>query len=43
MLVRASRIGELTLRELTEVVQDAWLSRASPTRAAAWLRGRADQ
>jgi hypothetical protein len=40
VLVRASRIGELTLRELAEVVQDAWLSRASPTRAAAWLRSR---
>ena len=37
VLVRASRIGELTLQELTEVVQDAWLSRASPRRAAAWL------
>lgn len=37
VLVRASRIGELTLAELTEVVQDAWLSQASPTRAAAWL------
>ncbi|MCO1577343.1 MmcQ/YjbR family DNA-binding protein [Crossiella sp. SN42] len=43
VLLRASRIGELTLRELTEVVQDAWLSRASPTRAAAWLRSRAAQ
>src|SRR5580700_9346987 len=37
VLVRACRIGELTLAELTEVVQDAWLSRASPRRAAAWL------
>jgi hypothetical protein len=37
VLVRASRIGELTLQELTEMVQDAWLSRASPSRAAAWL------
>ena len=37
VLVRASRIGELTVRELTEVVQDAWLSRASPARARAWL------
>jgi len=37
VLVRASRIGELTVQELTEVVQDAWLSRASPARAAAWL------
>jgi hypothetical protein len=41
VLVRASRIGELTLAELTEVVQDAWLSRASPTRADAWLRSAA--
>ncbi len=38
VLLRASRVGELTLQELTEVVQDAWLSRASPTRATAWLR-----
>ena len=37
VLVRASRIGELTLRELTEVVQDAWLCQASSRRAAAWL------
>ena len=37
VLVRASRIGELTLQELTEAVQDAWLSRASRRRAAAWL------
>ena len=38
VLVRASRIGELTLAELTEVLQDAWLAQASPTRAAAWLK-----
>jgi len=38
VLVRASRIGELTVPELTEIVQDAWLAQASPTRAAAWLR-----
>jgi len=37
VLVRASRIGELTRQELTEVIQDAWLSRASPRRATAWL------
>jgi hypothetical protein len=37
VLVRGSRIGELTLQELTEVVQDAWLCRASRARAAAWL------
>jgi hypothetical protein len=38
VLVRASRIGELTRQELAELVQDAWLSQASPTRAAAWLK-----
>lgn len=38
VLVRESRIGELTRQELAEVVQDAWLSRASPTRQAAWLK-----
>jgi hypothetical protein len=37
VLVRASRLGELSLQELTEVVQDAWLCRASSRRAALWL------
>jgi hypothetical protein len=37
VLLRASRIGELTRQELAEVVADAWLSRASARRAAAWL------
>src|SRR3954464_4200500 len=37
VLVRASRIGELTLDELTEVVQDAWLSQASRRRAQQWM------
>ena len=37
VLLRASNIGELTRQELAEVVQDAWLSRASTRRAAAWL------
>jgi hypothetical protein len=41
VLLRASRIGELTYDELAELVQDAWLSRASPARAAAWLRSAA--
>ena len=40
VLVRASRIGELTVQELAEVIQDAWLARASPARAAAWLEAR---
>jgi hypothetical protein len=37
VLVRASRIGELTVPELAEVIEDAWLSRASPRRGATWL------
>ncbi len=40
VLVRASRIGELSVPELTEVIQDAWLARASPARATAWLSSR---
>jgi hypothetical protein len=38
VLLRASRVGELTYDELAEVVQDAWLSRASKRRAADWLK-----
>lgn len=38
VLLRASRIGELTRGELAEVVQDAWLARASARRARDWLR-----
>jgi hypothetical protein len=38
VLLRASRIGELTRGELAELIQDAWLSRASTRRAAAWLQ-----
>ena len=37
VLLRASRIGELTRDELAEIIQDAWLSRASARRAATWL------
>jgi hypothetical protein len=37
VLLRASRIEELTVQEMAEVVQDAWLSRASRSRAASWL------
>jgi hypothetical protein len=40
VLLRASRVGELGRDELAEVVQDAWLSRASKRRAADWLAGR---
>ena len=38
VLLRASRVGEITYSELAEVVQDAWLSRASAARRSAWLR-----
>ena len=38
VLLRASRVGELTREELAELVQDAWLARASRRRAADWLR-----
>jgi hypothetical protein len=37
VLLRASRVGEITVDELAEVVQDAWLSRASAARRKAWL------
>jgi hypothetical protein len=37
VLVRASRLGELSRAQLAEQVQDAWLSRASARRAQAWL------
>ena len=37
MLVQASRLGEITVQELTEVVQDAWLAQASARRRATWL------
>jgi hypothetical protein len=38
VLVRASRLGEVTREELAEIIQDAWLSQASRTRAAKWLK-----
>ncbi len=41
VLLRGSRVGELTREELAEVVQDAWLARASKRRAADWLAERA--
>jgi hypothetical protein len=37
VLLRASRVGELTRAELVEVIEEAWLSRASKRRAADWL------
>jgi len=37
VLLRSSRIAELTQQELAEVVQDAWLAQASPRRRTACL------
>ncbi len=40
VLLRGSRIGEIDLDELTELVQDAWLSQASRRRGKTWLAER---
>ena len=40
VLLRLADVGRLSLAELTEVVQDAWLSRASARRARDWLASR---
>jgi hypothetical protein len=37
VLVRASRLSEVSVTELRELIQDAWLSRASKRRAERWL------
>jgi hypothetical protein len=39
VLVRASELHRISVAELREVIQDAWLSRASARRAQAWLAG----
>jgi hypothetical protein len=38
VLVRASDLAAITHEELKEIIQDAWLSRASARRATAWLK-----
>jgi hypothetical protein len=38
VLIRARDLPGLTYQELSEVVQDAWLARASARRAADWLK-----
>jgi hypothetical protein len=37
VLIRARDLGAITYQELREVVQDAWLARASARRAKEWL------
>ena len=38
VLVRGSRIGEMTRDELSTFVEGAWLSRAGPRAVARWMR-----
>jgi len=40
VLVRTSRIGEVTREELAEIIEEAWLSRASERRGAKWMSSR---
>ena len=37
VLVRASRLAEISRTELAELIQEAWLSRVSNKRAEVWL------
>jgi hypothetical protein len=37
VLVRASELHRVSREEIVEIVQDAWLARASKRRGAAWL------
>ena len=37
VLIRSSRLAELTYDELAEIVQDAWLAQASGRRGRLWL------
>ncbi|MER7246716.1 MmcQ/YjbR family DNA-binding protein [Kribbella sp. NPDC000426] len=38
VLIRGSELAEISRQELTEIIQDAWLSRASNRRATTWLK-----
>ena len=40
VLLRASRVGEIERDELVEIVEEAWLARASDRRGRAWLASR---
>jgi len=37
VLIRASRLADISRTELAELIEDGWLSRASKRRAAEWL------
>ena len=43
VLVRASRLAEISYDELAELVEEAWLARASKTRQKAWLAEHPDR
>jgi hypothetical protein len=43
VLLRAAHVAELSRIELSELVQDAWLARASARRRSVWLRAHALQ
>jgi len=38
VLIRASDLAAITYEELKEIIQDAWLARASPRRTTDWLK-----
>ncbi len=38
VLIRASRLAEVSREEIVELVQDAWVAQASTRRARQWLR-----
>jgi hypothetical protein len=40
VLLRARDLPDLSYQELAEIIQDAWLARASARRAADWLKSR---
>jgi hypothetical protein len=40
VLLRSSRLGEIDVEELTELVQEAWLAQASRRRGEQWLADR---
>jgi hypothetical protein len=40
VLLRAGRLGEIDVEELTELVQEAWLAQASRRRGEQWLADR---
>jgi hypothetical protein len=40
VLIRAHRLRDLSYAELAEIVQDAWLARASDRRGRQWLDSR---